>query len=468
MKRIDFDESNIFYRFLRVFTKIETCEIPVAVLLTTNVFFLLVAYYILKPVRDALILVSEGAEMKSYLAGGQVILLIFIVKFYSKLSQKVPRHKLIAWTTLFFMSNLVIFYTLALVKIPLGTLGILFFIWVGIFNLLVVAQFWAFTNDIYSQEEGKRIFPLIAFGGTFGAFAGSKIAGWIVKSLGVYPMLLLAGGILGLCVLLSLVIHQIEIKKSWEKLIKLSSHCVIEDLIHMKPLKKGGAFNLVFKRKYLFYIALLILIINLVNTNGDYILAKVVTQRASDAFQGGISGGLNMTQWVGKFYADFYTVVNVLSMLIQLFLVSRIFKWVGIKGALLFLPIIAFGGYMFISFGASILLVKWFKIIEKSTDYSLMNTTRNALFLATSREAKYKALAIISTIFWRSGDLSSALIVFLGTTYFAFNVQSFAIFNIVMVGIWLALCYLIIRTQKNLSTSPFSNIDEVPEVAQAT
>ena len=461
MKKIEISESSTFYHLLRVFTKIETCEVPVTLLLTLNIYLLLVAYYIIKPVRDALILVGKGAEMKSYLAGGQVILLIFVVKLYCGLACKVPRHKLIARTNLFFISHLVIFYLLALAGVPIGTLGIIFFIWVGIFSLLVVAQFWAFANDIYTPDEGKRLFPLIAFGATFGAFSGSKIAGWMVKPLGVYQMLLLAGGILGLCVLLSLLVHEIEVKNSWKKIVKISSHCKLEDLLHMQPLKKGGAFNLVLKKHYFFYIALLILFINFVNTNGEYILAKVITQGAAEAFRSGTAGGLNMTQWIGKFYADFYSGVNALSMFIQLFLVSRIFKWVGIKGALFFLPIIAFSGYMFISFGASLLLVKWVKIIENSTDYSLMNTTRHALFLITSREAKYKALTAVGTFFWRFGDVFSALLVFLGTTYFAFNVESFAKFNVVMVGIWVAFCFLVIREHNKLSATPIPSPETI-------
>jgi len=138
-------------------------------------------------------------------------------------------------------------------------------------------------------------------------------------------------------------------------------------------------------------------------------------------------------------------------MLIQLFLVSRIFKWVGIKGALLVLPIIAFSGYLFISLGASLLLVKWVKILENGTDYSLMNTARHALFLFTSREAKYKAMATIGTFFWRSGDVNSAIIVFIGTTYFAFNVERFALFNVIMVGFWIVFSFLVIKEQKKLS-----------------
>jgi AAA family ATP:ADP antiporter len=454
MKKIEIKESSLLFRLLRLFTNIDSCEVPVTFLLTLNVFFLLLAYYIIKPARDAFILVGVGPEIKSYLAGGQVVLLIFVIKLYCRLSYKIPRHKLITWTNLFFTSNLFVFYLLAVTRVPLEILGVLFFLWVGIFNLLVVAQFWAFANDIYTKEEGKRLFPIIAFGATFGAFSGSKIAGWIVKPLGTDSMLLLAGGILCLSVLLSLLIHQIEVKKTWEKVVRISSYCSIEDLIHSKPLNKGGGFNLVFKKQYLLYIALLVLIVNFVNTNGEYILSKVVTQSAAEAIQNGTMGGLTMAQWIGKFYADFYLWVNVLSMLIQLFLVSRIFKWVGIRGALLFLPIIALGGYVLISVGASLMLVRWFKTLENSTDYSLMNTARHALFLITSREAKYKALATIGTFFWRSGDLFSALIVFLGTTYFSFNVESFAKFNVILVGVWIALSIITIKAYKRVSINP--------------
>ena len=127
-----------------------------------NIFLILTAYYILKPVREALILAGAGgAEVKSYAAAGQAALLVVAVPLYGLLAGRLSRRALINGVSLFFIACLWFFYGAAVGKLPIG---VVFFLWVGCFNLMVVAQFWSFANDVYTVEEGKRLFPLVAFG----------------------------------------------------------------------------------------------------------------------------------------------------------------------------------------------------------------------------------------------------------------------------------------------------------------
>jgi AAA family ATP:ADP antiporter len=142
---------------------------------------------------------------------------------------------------------------------------------------------------------------------------------------------------------------------------------------------------------------------------------------------------------------------NLIAMFIQLFIVSRIFKWFGVRAAIFFLPIFVLGGYFFIALGASFGLVYWVKAAENGTDYSLMNTTRHSLFLITSRQEKYKAQAATKTFFHRAGDVLSALIVFLGVTRWAFTLERFAAFNVVLITVWIIVGILIFREHKRLS-----------------
>jgi AAA family ATP:ADP antiporter len=337
-------------------------------------------------------------------------------------------------------------------EIDLGTMGIIFFIWVGIFNVLVVAQFWGFANDIYTEEAGKRLFPLIAFGATFGGFSGSVIAGWLVNPLGLYQMLLVAGAILGICIGLTLVIHNREINRIKREVKGSDPADAKPELNQEKPLEKGGGFRLVFKKKYLLYLAFFVLLLNFINTNGEFILGKYVTRVAHEVVEAGESGGLDVKEYIGIFYADFMKWFNLVAMFLQLFLVSRIFRWIGVRGALFILPFIAFGGYSLIAIGASLMVVKWVKVAENGTDYSLMNTTRHSLWLVTTREEKYKAKAAIDTFFHRTGDVLSALIVFLGVNYLAFNTSKFAGFNIALVVIWVIIAILLAREHKKLSS----------------
>ena len=164
-------EKSALEKFLTLFTDIRSGEGVTAAILTLNIFLLLTAYYIVKPVREALILVGGGAEVKSYAAAGQGLLLLGAVPLYAMLATRLPRLKLINIVTLFFTACLAGFYILAQFNVPLG---IVFYLWVGIFNLMVIAQFWSFTNDIYTPDEGKRLFPLVAFGASAGAVGGRR------------------------------------------------------------------------------------------------------------------------------------------------------------------------------------------------------------------------------------------------------------------------------------------------------
>lgn len=450
--------TNRVYRFLRIFTVIHPGEGLTLFLLTLNIFLILTAYSILKPVRKALILTGQSAEVEAYLYGAMAIVLVFVIKAFSYLSGKFPRQLLITWVTLFFISNLIIFYVLHLFGLSMAILSVIFYIWVGIYNVFLIAQFWGFSNDIYTEEEGKRLFVLIMLGQNLGAVLGSKIPSLLVKPKGPfspYHFLLLTGAILVICILLTLIIHHREVKKAEKKQQDLKGQQEFRETKKEKPLPKGGGFRLVLKNRYLLFIALVILMLNYVNTNGEYIKSKVwdLTAEKAKLTEEIKSTEEAESEFLTKIDSDFNFLVNIFAFFIQLFLVSRIFKWVGVRGALLFLPFIALGGYFFIAMGASFVRVKWAKIFENSTDYSLMNTTRGALFLITSREAKYKAKAAIDTFFVRTGDLLHSLTVLVGTTYISLSLEGFAKLNIALTGIWIIFCIKVIREHKKLTAS---------------
>ncbi len=441
------------HRAFKIFTEIHPGEAITVILLTLNIFLLLLAYYLIKPVREALVISSMGPLVRSYLAGAQAILFIFVIKGFSLLASKVPRHLLIAWVTLFFMSNLGLFYLFHLWGMPMGTMGIIFFIWVGIFNVMVIAQFWGFANDIYTEEAGKRLFPLVAFGQTAGALFGTRIAKWVIGPLGThfaYIMMLMTAALLGVCIFLTITVHKREIRRFQRKAPALDAKAVEEEKAKEKPLKKGGGFRLIFKSKYLLFYALLMFFLNYVNYTGETIWSRAVDNAATHAEQAGTMGGLDKTQFIGSVYTDYQFIYNLVALLVQLFLVSRIFKWVGVSGALLFLPFIALGGYSLVSMGASLIVVKWVKGLENGIDYSLMNTTKGALFLVTSREEKYKGKAAADTFFYRGGDAMAALTLFIGVNYLSLSLESFAKLNVAVTLIWILIAFLLIREYKKI------------------
>ena len=129
---------------------------------------------------------------------------------------------------------------------------------------------------------------------------------------------------------------------------------------------------------------------NVVNTTGEFILAKSVSEHASVAAAGAAPETMTRQEYIGKFYAEFYFWVNLTGACLQMFVVSRVMKYVGIGPTLFLLPMVALGGYTFLSFAPVLSVIRAAKIAENSTDYSIQNTARHALFLGTSRNTRRK------------------------------------------------------------------------------
>jgi AAA family ATP:ADP antiporter len=446
-------------RFMRLFSDVRAGEGLQALLLALNIFMVLTAYYVIKPIREALILGDWSAEVKSYLAAAMVIILVPVIQIYGRLADRYPRKRLINVVTLFFVACLVVFFLLGRAGVPLA---IPFFIWVGIFSGVIIAQFWSFANDLYTSGEGERLFPIIGFGMSLGAVLGSTVTKTLVAPLGINMLMLIGAALL----LLSLVITNYIDRKQRQR---TESHLPLSMTTAEMPAATGqfravtgefkaltqeqslasgsgeGAFALVFKTRYLLLIALMILLTNWVNTTGEYILSSTVDGAAEAAVASDASGGLSEKEYITRFYSDFFLVVNILGVVVQLFLVSRIIKYAGVRIGILVLPFTAMLGYGVLAFYPLLSAVKVTKTLENATDYSLQNTVKNALWLPTTREQKYKAKQVVDAFFHRAGDVLSAALVFVGTTYLALKPSGFAVVNIVLVLIWIMVAIAVGR-----------------------
>jgi AAA family ATP:ADP antiporter len=426
-------------RLLRVVTVVRAPEAPKALLLTLNSFLLIFGYYQVKAAREGLLLAAHGAPIKAYLAIPQLLLLVLGVKAFAWLASRVPRHLLITWVTLFAISNLLAFFALDRAGVPVAILGIVFFVWLGVFNLALPAQFWGFANDLYTEEEGKRLFPLIALGASLGGVAGPLVARSLIPALGCYGMMLVTAAILVVTIVLTWVIHGRDLldHRHWSPAVPLAAE---------RPLGPGGGFRLVFGSRYLLLIAAMVVLYNFINALGEYMFSDL--QRAVAIRAIGPAPGAELQNYIGAAFAGYQFLGNVIGLGVQLFLVSRILRWAGVGGALLVLPLIALGGYGIAAFGASLVLLKWVKAVENGVDYSLMKTARSALYLVTRREEKYKAEAATETFFVRGGDVLSALVVWLGTAVVPLPIEGFAAVNVVAVCLWIAVTVLIVRERR--------------------
>jgi AAA family ATP:ADP antiporter len=438
-------------RLLGLFSEVHAGEGARALLMLVNVFLILVSYYVIKTVREPLILntevpgflqaigIQDTAEVKTFAAAGQALVLILFVPAYSWFASRVDRMKLIVGVTLFFVANILAFA--AAVHAGLPFVGVAFYVWVGFFSLSIIAQFWSYANDIYTKEAGNRLFPIIGIGATAGSPIGAWIAGRLFDAhVSAHLMLYLAAALLAVTLALYVTVNR---------------RCVSQPVgatgaaPAQAALNRGDAFSLVFRNRYILLIAALLIVLNVVNTVGEFILSHLVVEHATEL--AAADAAFDKNAYIGAYYGSYFFWVNVIAVLLQAFVASRLVKRFNLAGVLLALPLIALGAYGFVALGATLAIVRAAKTAENSTDYSVMNTAKQLLWLPTTREEKYKAKQAVDSFFVRLGDLAAAFVVFAGTTWMTLDADGFAIVNLCFVAVWLALAWALVRRNRDLT-----------------
>jgi len=414
-----------------IFADVRPGERLLAGVMLSNLLIILVSYYVAKVVREPLILSTKGgAQWKSYSSALQAIVLMGYVPLYSWFSSKVDRIKLILGLNIFFL--LCIEFFVFAIRTNVTNIGVFFFVWVGIFSLSVIAQFWSLANDYYTEDEGKRLFPLIAIGATVGSPIGSEIASMLFDS-GMKPNVILQ--VSALLLICSMMLYW------WSEKLRSRLNKSSDTPQSLKLTTKGG-FSVILGSRYLLLIALLLLVLNVVNTTGEFILSSKVVAAASSA--------TDKKAFIGSFYGNFFFYVNIVAFVVQAFFVSRIVKHFGIAGIVLLPALISLGAYSTIAVGAGLAVIRWMKIAENSSDYSIMNTTRAMLWLPTTREEKYKGKQTIDTFVVRFGDVISAGLVFAGTEWLKLSTSGFAIANLGFVFIWIGVAILLLKQHSKI------------------
>jgi AAA family ATP:ADP antiporter len=442
-------------RSLRVFTDVRAGEGATALLMFANVFLILCAYYFIKPLREGWISVSgitglSKMEVKAYTSFGQSLLLIPTVWAYGWLSERWRRSHLITCSTLFCMTNMAIFWALQpgffIENLPFT--GIAFYLWVGMFGVFIVAQFWAFAADLYSDERGTRLLPLIAVGATAGAASGSWITSVLVEAglFGTEWLLMVAM----LPLLASMVLSHI-VDRRLPRAARVTSPPAPE-----RHRAGRSAIAIVFSSRFLLATAIITLLLSWVNTNGENLLFRVVQEFLNaQALEQGISNPdkvlLFTRDGTTAFYGDFFFWVNIMALLLQAFVASRLLKYGGFGALLLTMPLVALLSYSAMALVPILLIIKMMKIAENSTDYSINNTARHVLWLPVSAELTYKGKPTIDSLFVRVGDGIAALTVLVGVHLLALATQSFFIVNIALILVWIAFACVVIRHHRQLS-----------------
>jgi AAA family ATP:ADP antiporter len=433
-----------FERLLTLFTRVRPGEGRSAFLFFLHGFLLLFSYMVVKALREAFILTDFSAEVRAYAVAVIALVLMFVVPAYGAVRRRIDGAKLLQAVTVFFSACMLAFAVAGHLRV---SMSFVFFVWVSIFGVMMIAQFWAFAADTFNVKSGQRLFPVIMVGANCGALAGAKCAELVVDALQPVGLMVVATGVL---------LATLAVAHPARVAVPDGSRALAPEHGAKAPKLLGG-IELVLRDRYLLLIALLVVLLNWINSTGEFILADLVT-RDADAQVAASGGAVTKAAAITAFYGNFQFWVTLLSLTVQLLLVARIYRWIGVRGALLVQPLIVALGYGLIVFVPIFSIIRLVKIAENSGDYSLMNTTRHALFLPVDRDAKYEGKTAIDTFFWRIGDLIQAGVVFAGLRWLDWHAAQFALLNLALALVWIGLAVAIGREYKTLAQSSLFNV----------
>ena len=409
-------------------------------------FLILFSYYLLKPVRDALVLSENGAEVRSYLVAVAAVLLVLVVPIYSAVYRRHGARAVVQSITGFFIVTLAGLAVLSLTVVPLG---VIFFVWISVFGVMTISQFWALAADIFDVGRGESSYPRLAVGLALGAWAGGQCAALLFPWIGAAGLMILACGILSAQLVLAEFVLPLTLRRKSPGAAPSQA-----------PLALVGGFAVVLRDRYLCLLAALVVLLNWITATGDFILAKAILQYAATLNSDLQSADEGVT--IGTLYGQYYAWMTALGLFIQAFVVSRIFRLMGPQGAICVVPALMILGYVLIAFIPIFAAIRLYKLLEDSSSYSLHNTARHALFLPAKKNEKYEGQTTTDTVFWRAGDLIQAAAIYVGSNWFGFGLVEFAIFNALLAGIFLGVA-LCARGRYEQMTGGGSSVSGVPQ-----
>jgi AAA family ATP:ADP antiporter len=412
-------------------------------------FLVLAAYYVIRPIRD-----SKGAaggiDKLAWLFTGTMIGMMLVHPLYTALVSKLPRHKFIPLAYRFFALNLVVFFVLFRVGTPEQIVWIdrVFFIWTSIFNLFVVSVFWSLVTDVFRPGQGKRLFGIVAVGGTIGAMTGATLTTALVGPLGEANLLIVSVIILELAVWASKTLDRAESKMRAAD--ALAEPAAVSALATASADKSnevigGGALEgviKIFKSPYLLGIASLILFYTISSTFLYFQQADIVSRVFKDDPDGRT-----------RIFGMMDIVTNALTLLAQLFLTGRVMKWFGVGFALAFLPIVTMLGFGIMSVAPVLAVLVVFQVARRAGNFAIQRPGREALFTVLPRTDKYKAKNFADTTVYRFGDQVGAwsytwMGVFgLGLSGLAFSMVPLSVAWLVL-SVWLGKRYLKLEAEQ--------------------
>jgi AAA family ATP:ADP antiporter len=407
-------------------------------------FALLCGYYIIRPMRDEMG-IAGGVEHLQWMFSGTFLVMLAVVPFFGWLTRRFAPRRFLPYVYYFFIVNLLLFYALFRSDIDHVYVARAFFIWVSVFNLFIVSVFWSFMVDIFSDAQAKRLFGMIAAGGTAGALAGPALAVALVLPLGPTNLLLFSVFFLGWAIL---CIHRLA---AWRQPVSLPDPGDPErktEADHSADKPLGGSLlagvQLVVQSPYLLGICVLMLLFTTLATFLYFQQAYIIKEHFDDPARR------------TALFAAMDFAVNVLTLLVQLFLTGRIVQHLGLGWSLAMIPLLLVAGFLVLGVIPALWVVVTVQVLRRAGNYAIMRPGREMLYVVLSKEEKYKAKNFIDTVIYRGGDAVSAW-VYAGMLALGLSGAGISLAAVPLACAWVWISFRLGNRQEHLAAGAAHN-----------
>lgn len=347
-------------------------------------FCLLSGYYVLRPVRDEMGILG-GLKNLPWMFSATFLGMLAALPIFGAAAARWPRHKLVPGVYFVVVSNLLIFFVAMYAGYRPGLVAKVFFVWLSVVNYFIVSVFWSFMSDLYESDQAKRLFPVIAAGGSTGAIVGPAITAALVKHIGIASLFLVSAGLFTCATLC------VQRLNDWAKTHTRGDRQQGEAV-------GGGIFagiRLALSSPYLLAIAGYILLLQVLGTFFYLEQTRVVSQA--------LTSSTARTQ----LFAQLDLAVNGLTLLLQIFVTGRLVLSLGLATCLVLLPLFGGLGLLTVGLWPTLWVVAAASVLRRATEFAISKPAREVLFTVVTREERYKAKNVLDTLVSRGGDALS-------------------------------------------------------------
>ena len=394
---------------------IKPSEFQATLLSFSFVFLLMIAYFILRPVRDAMSSDWSDAEL-SWLWTSTFFFSFLAVSFYGEIISRFKIKYIIPGVYIFFSFSFFSFYLLSNLIPDPDFLNKCFYVWLSVFSLFHISVFWSFISSLFSNEQAPRLFGFIASGASIGAIIGPSIPILFVNNIGVMNLLLISAVILLVPVP---IINKLEKLKNQELSQQISPNHITNNELEQDFL---SGFKVFLKSPYLILLALFILLYVVMSTFIYFELRKFLIDFDRET----------RTQ----IWASIDLVVNVVAIITAVFATSRLVSRFGMSFLLALIPLIMIGGWLIVALSPILLVLIGLQIIRRAGNYAVTKPGREMLFTMVDNETRYKAKPFIDIVIYRGGDMVTAWFYTLLTASYGFGLSLIAMIASFLAAIW--------------------------------